>query len=81
VADPAVLSSFADGTLLVVDASRTHRRDVLRGRDTLSRAGANVLGVVLNRVPARRRDRLPGYRAFLETRSRAGEKPSRQDPA
>jgi len=50
VADAMVVSSLVDGTLLVVDAKRSHRNSVRQGREALARAGANVLGVVLNRV-------------------------------
>ena len=51
VADAAVLSSFADGTLMVVHARRGHRSGIRQGRDDLARAGAAVLGVVLNGLP------------------------------
>ena len=50
VTDSAILSTHTDGTLLVVDATKSRRRLVKLGRETLSRAGAHVLGVVLNRV-------------------------------
>ena len=50
VTDGAVLSSFTDGTLLVIDATRSRRRLVVRSQETLTRAGANMLGAVLNRV-------------------------------
>lgn len=52
VTDASIMSSFVDGTLLVVDAQRSHRRAVRLGSESLARAGANVLGVVLNRVAA-----------------------------
>jgi polysaccharide biosynthesis transport protein len=55
VTDSAILSSFLDGTLLVIDARRGRRRAVLQGREALARAGASVLGAVLNRIPARAR--------------------------
>ena len=61
VTDAAVISSFVDGTLLVIDAGRSRRRIVRVGREALSRAGANVLGVVLNRVPARNHFGYGGY--------------------
>ena len=51
--DAAVISSFVDGTLVVVSAGKSRRRTVRRTMETLQRAGANVLGVVLNRVPAK----------------------------
>ena len=53
VTDAVLLSAVTDGTLLVVDAGRTHRGAVQRGRESLAQAGANVLGVVLNRLPER----------------------------
>ncbi len=53
VTDSAILSSFIDGTILVIDAARGHRRAVRLGRETLAKAGANVLGAVLNRAPSR----------------------------
>jgi non-specific protein-tyrosine kinase len=53
VADAAVLSTFVDGTLLVIDTGRGRRRQVRMARETLARAGANVLGVALNRVAAK----------------------------
>jgi Mrp family chromosome partitioning ATPase len=41
-----------DGTLLVIDAGRSRRRIVRAARETLTRAGANVVGAVLNRTRA-----------------------------
>lgn len=51
VADAAILSSIADGTLMVIHARRSHRGSVRQGRDDLARAGARVLGAVLNGLP------------------------------
>ena len=53
VTDAVILSSALDGTLLVIDADRSRRRSVRLGREALARADSNVLGAVLNRVPAR----------------------------
>lgn len=50
VADAAVLSAFADGTLLVIDAGKSRRRQVEIASGMLTRAGAKILGAVLNRV-------------------------------
>jgi non-specific protein-tyrosine kinase len=52
VTDAAILSAFVDGTLLVIDASKSRRASVRLGREALTRVNAQVLGVVLNRVPA-----------------------------
>ena len=49
--DSAILSSFVDGTILVVE-SRRGRLDQIRGaREALAKANAHLLGVVLNGVP------------------------------
>jgi capsular exopolysaccharide synthesis family protein len=49
-ADAAILSSMMDRTLLVIDAERSRRRAVQQVPQILTRAGANVVGVVLNRA-------------------------------
>jgi succinoglycan biosynthesis transport protein ExoP len=61
VTDSAILSSIADGTLLVVDSGHTRRGPVRLGVDALAKAGAHVLGAVLNRIPARTRSDEAGY--------------------
>jgi capsular exopolysaccharide synthesis family protein len=51
VTDSAIMSSYLDATILVVDSGHTRRGALRQGRDILARAGANVLGVILNRIP------------------------------
>lgn len=51
VTDGVVMSAYLDATVLVVDARRTHRGALRHAREALTRSGANVLGVILNRVP------------------------------
>lgn len=53
VADPAILSSYLDATLLVVGLGRSRRGAVRRGVEALNRAHARVLGVVLNGLSER----------------------------
>jgi capsular exopolysaccharide synthesis family protein len=50
VTDSAILSSFLDATLFVIDASHSRRNAVRMARQALARADANVVGVVLNRI-------------------------------
>ena len=47
--ETAVLGSHVDGVLLVVRALSTRREAAARARDTLTKSGCNVIGVVLNR--------------------------------
>jgi succinoglycan biosynthesis transport protein ExoP len=61
VSDAAVMSSYLDATVLVVDAGRSRRGALRHAREALSLAGANVLGVILNRVPAASRSSDHGY--------------------
>jgi non-specific protein-tyrosine kinase len=48
VSDAAVLSRRVDGVVLVLSAGRTRREHAARARQVLERAGARLLGVVLN---------------------------------
>lgn len=50
VTDSVLLSSMADGVLLVVQGGKTSREAVARSNKLLVDVGARVLGVVLNRV-------------------------------
>jgi non-specific protein-tyrosine kinase len=66
VTDAAVMGSFLDGTLFVIDAAKGRRRLSRMGRELLARSGANTLGVVLNRVPAVARFGYGGYYGHAE---------------
>lgn len=60
-ADASQLSSFLDGTILVIDAGRSRRGAVRQAREALAKADANVLGAVLNRVPRRAQTEYADY--------------------
>jgi Mrp family chromosome partitioning ATPase len=51
VADAARLAAQVDGVLLVVRPGATDAEALLAAADQLERAGARMLGAVLNRVP------------------------------
>lgn len=51
-ADAVTASRYADGVVVVVDSRRTETSDLLRVREDLDRAGAPLLGAVLNKVRA-----------------------------
>jgi len=52
-ADASAVAAAVDGVVLVVDTTAIRRRDVLAARRQLDKAHANLLGLVLNRVPRR----------------------------
>ena len=49
-AESQVISASVDGAVMVVDSIATQPGAALEARDQLQRGGANILGVVLNRV-------------------------------
>jgi len=55
VTDAQILSTKADGTILVVRAEKTKKDSVLQAKALLEKVGANILGVVLNGVENSRR--------------------------
>ena len=50
VADALAIAPLCSGTVLVVDAQRTDPASIIRSRELLDSAGANVLGVAANYV-------------------------------
>ncbi|MBB2890190.1 polysaccharide biosynthesis tyrosine autokinase [Flexivirga oryzae] len=59
VTDAAVLSTVADGAVLVVGSGLVTRDQVFTALESLDAVGAKLLGVTLNRVP--RSNRVAGY--------------------
>ena len=50
VTDAAILSTITDGVVMVVDAAKSKRRDLVRAREAVEAVGGRVLGVVINRL-------------------------------
>ncbi|MCA9903407.1 MAG: polysaccharide biosynthesis tyrosine autokinase [Anaerolineae bacterium] len=59
--DSVALAALVDGVIMVVDPKRTSQKIVDMAREELDQVGANVLGVVLNRVPADKATMWPSY--------------------
>ena len=55
VADAAILACMVSGVILVLEAGTTRLEGAAAAMDVLSKAGAKVLGAVLNNVKLRRR--------------------------
>lgn len=51
VSDASILASYLDGVVLVVGAGSVARDEAIHARDQLHKVKANLLGVVLNKVP------------------------------
>ena len=50
VTDAAILSQYADATLMIAAAGQTRRADLRRAVEKLDQVGATILGIVLNKV-------------------------------
>lgn len=83
-ADASLIAGNAEGTILVVDASRTRRDALVQAIAQLERSRAKVLGVVLNRVRDAPRSYYyaadPGTRSARRRRRRNG-RPERESQA
>jgi Mrp family chromosome partitioning ATPase len=53
VTDAMILSTLVDGVVFVVESGATVRGAVTRARKILQNVGANVLGIVFNKVDVR----------------------------
>lgn len=51
VTDSAILSTIVDGTLLVCSVGEANINSATRAKELLEKVNANILGVVLNKVP------------------------------
>ncbi len=52
VTDPALLSRFVDGTILVVDFGRIPKEVAQKLKEQLDNVRANTIGVILNKIPS-----------------------------
>ncbi|MCL4822818.1 MAG: polysaccharide biosynthesis tyrosine autokinase [Anaerolineales bacterium] len=64
VADVQVLAAKVDAVILVIHPGHTHVDSARATLEMLNRAGARVVGVVLNRIPRDRADYYGGYRHY-----------------
>ena len=53
VTDAALLSARVDGVVLVVNAGKTRKDESMRAVESLQKVGANILGVVVNKMGGR----------------------------
>jgi succinoglycan biosynthesis transport protein ExoP len=74
VADALILGTRVDGVLLVNDVGRTRRGEARQGAEEFRRVRANLLGVVLNRLPRRR----GGYYYHYYYQSEDGQRKKRR---
>lgn len=76
VADASILASKVDGTMLVVDTSKTRAQALRRAKEALLRSKTHLLGAVLNKV--KRRGGGGGYYYYYHYYTADGEKKQRK---
>ncbi len=69
VADATILGALCSGVILIVDAGHTRSDAVRRAKETLSQLNLKVLGVVLNKLTARRAGGYYYYNYYSHARS------------
>lgn len=74
VADASIVASHADGTLLVVALTKSHRRAARRAVEILEKSRARVLGVALNRSSEEQGSGAYTYSYRYQYQSKAGAK-------
>jgi len=50
VTDASIISTYADGTILVIKSGKTEIETVKRAKELLEKINANIIGVVLNNI-------------------------------
>lgn len=53
VTDGVILSAIADGTIMVIEARKTDKDAAKKGKKLLEKVHANIIGVVLNKMPTK----------------------------
>lgn len=64
VTDALLLAAKTDGVLLVIQPGQTRKKYILAMMEQLNRVQANILGVVLNRIPHRGAEYYGGYQYY-----------------
>lgn len=81
VTDAAVLSQHVGGVIVVIGSQKLKRQDLEKSLSALQMVGSNLLGLVLNRLPARGSDAYSYTYSYSsqeeKTPSRAAEKSNR----
>lgn len=56
VTDAVIMSTVADGTILVTDVETNNKQHLIKAKEVLQKSDANILGIVLNNVEKSSKD-------------------------
>ena len=74
VTDAALMSSRVDGTIIILGSGDISPDEGKQAKELLEKVHANILGVILNKVPQGSAGRLPKRRAVLELSAKLTER-------
>lgn len=66
VTDAAILSKLVDGTILVTDIETNNKNHIIKTKEILVNANANLLGIILNNVKGNKKDDYYYYNYYGE---------------
>ncbi|MGK0576852.1 CpsD/CapB family tyrosine-protein kinase [Macrococcus capreoli] len=66
VTDAAVISKIADGSVLVTNVENNNRNNLIKAKEILENASANILGIILNNVKQNENDNYYYYNYYGE---------------
>lgn len=71
VTDAAIMAGYIDGVILVVSSGHAGREHVLKAKASLEGVKANILGVVLNKVPVEDKKTYQSYYYYQQKKEEA----------
>lgn len=66
VTDASIISTYVDGTILVVSSGRVEREALKRSKEMLDKVNANIIGVVLNNIDKKSNGNYYYYHYYYE---------------
>lgn len=66
LSDASILASQVDGTLVVIDITRTHKKTLIQVKTQLGQVGSHVLGCIVNKQHRSRHDASDSYYYYYQ---------------
>ncbi|MDP4176986.1 MAG: CpsD/CapB family tyrosine-protein kinase [Bacillota bacterium] len=90
VTDAQIISTFAKGVILVSAYGQTEKGAIINAKNLLDKVGANIIGVVMNKIPeeshgygygyGRYYNKYYNYNAYYEEKEDSEDKPNGKKP-
>lgn len=74
VTDASIISTYVDGTILIVYSGKTHIDEAKKAKELLDRVNANIVGVVLNKLDKRAKGNYYYYKYYYDDSGEKGKR-------